>query len=269
MKKNMILLLFIFTVLLIIVAGCGKNSTDSNGLVEGDPSDPLFLQAQNSSEELVTGVLGGIDEGIEYLEYEGGGPLMKPADTLYLTMYDDYWYEYRSELITASGNWAQSDSFRFESGPNEYQILPDTNTSAFEFKNKLHMDYAENDTSSTINNLSSFRLTGLNTDEVTINGASDSDVEMTYGTAEAGMYFSSQLHDIVYLTDGLNYGNTNYPTAGVLELAVSISSNQQIGDMPTMNFAWSLTVTFNENGYHARLESSDYYWEWDETWGPV
>jgi len=269
MRKTTHWSLFIFSIMLILTVGCSKKSTDSSELSQGDPNDPLFLQAQQSSEELVGSVLGGVDESIDYMDYNGSGPFMKPADTLFLNMYDDYWYEYRFELITLSGAWAQSDSFRFESGSGEYQVLPDTNTSAFEFKNKSHMEYSESDTSMTIDNISSFRFGGINTDQATVNGTADSDLEMTYGVAEAGMDFSSQLQDIVYLTGELDYGETNYPISGVMELSVAVNSNQQIGDIPGMNFAWSLTVTFNENGYHARLESGDYYWEWDETWGPV
>jgi len=269
MKKHFALGVLMFAVMLMLVGGCSKNSTESGDPVEGDPNDITYLQAKQSSEGIISDVLGGVDGGIDYLDYEGDGPLMKPADTLFIVMYEDYWYEYRFELLTTGGQWAQSDSFRFESGIDQYQQFPDTNTTAFEFRNKFFLEFSEGDTSSMFFNNAAYRFTGVNSEEVTINGTTGAGIEIIVASSAASMDFDCELDDIVYSTEELEYGYENYPISGILVVSVDVHSDEQIGDVPAMNYDWTLTVTFNENGYHARLEAGDFYWEWDETWDPV
>jgi hypothetical protein len=269
MKKQFALFMMIFAAMLIVFSGCSKNSTDSSDPTEGDPNDVIYLQAKASSEDIIVDLLSGVDDGIGYLDYEGGDPLPKPADTLFLVMYEDYWYEYRFEMMSTEGQWVQSDSFRFESGVEQYQAFPDSNTTAFEFRNKFLMEFSVGDTSSTMTNDAAYRFTGINSEEVTINGSTDMGMEITAGSSEATMDVASELDDIVYLTEELEYNYENYPISGTLVIAVDVYSDYNMGDIPAMDYEWTLTVTFNENGYHARLEAGDFYWEWDETWDPV
>ncbi|MCP4583144.1 MAG: hypothetical protein GY839_16170 [candidate division Zixibacteria bacterium] len=267
--KHFIWLTMILTAMFMLGGGCSEKSTNSDDLIEGNPDDLTYLQAKQSSQDIIEDVLGGVDEGIDYLDYEGAGPLMKPADTLFIMMYEDYWYEYRFELLSAGGHWAQSDSFRFESGVDQYQQFPDSSTIAFEFRNKLLLEFTEADTSSTVFNNAAYRFTGINSNEITINGTTDAGVEIAIGSSEATLDSDSELDDIVYLAEGLEYGYENYPISGTMVVSVGVHSDEQMGEVPAMNYEWTLTVTFNENGYHARLEAGDFYWEWDETWGPV
>ncbi len=167
-----------------------------------------------------------------------------------------------------SSSMVMVDSFRFEQG-DAYQELPDSNTTAFEYRTRLDGEYNNADTSMSVTYHDAYRFTGINTDEITVNGTSIAEQEGNISQVEVSFGFSCELSDIVFLTQDINYEGDNYPVSGTAVVEVEIYTSDQIDDIPAMNISWTLTVTFNENGYHARLESDENYWEWDETWGPV
>ena len=270
MKKHLIWLAVLSFALLVMLAACSKDST-SSGLTEGNPNDPTYLQARAASEEMVDTVLGEIDDAIAMREFDGSGPVpARPADTLFMTMYEDYWWEFRLESGGGNGSLAASDSFRFEISDDEYQDLPDSTTNAYEYRSKFEIANESGDTSATAFANETLRLEGLTEELLTINGSSAQEVAITMGSAEASMNNSGSLEDIVFIMADLDDEIEDHPQSGVLTLSAAINSSQMVGGLPALNFEWTLTVTFSETGYHARLESGDNYWEWDREWeGPA
>lgn len=267
MKRIMVFPLVLIVALMIVLGGC-SSSTEPQTKIPGDPDDPIALAAQKEIDKNIGCVLESFDNGISWLNFDGSWYLAKPADTLFLIMYDDYWYEFHLDFTLDSSSMVMVDSFRFEQG-DSYQELLDSNTTAYEYRCRLDGEYIDADTSMSIYSRDAYRFTGINTDEITANGTSIAEQEGSISQVEVSFRYSCELAGIVFLTQDINYEGDNYPVSGTAVVAVEIYVSGQIDDIPAMNISWTLTVTFNENGYHARLESDENYWEWDETWGPV
>jgi len=60
--------------------------------------------------------------------------------------------------------------------------------------------------------------------------------------------------------------DSNHPTGGGMGSSIHYSSHSLYPNYPSGTYDWTLTLTFSETGYHARMESGDNYWEWDGTW---
>jgi len=266
MRKHIIWLFLVSLVLIITLSACSKDSTSSDP-TEGDPNDPTYLQARAASEAMVDTILGGIDYAIGMREFDGSGPMVaRPADTLFMTMYEDFWWEIRLEMEGEGGSMVASDSFRFEIAEDDYQDLPDSTTNAYEYRSKFEIETANGDTTASAYAYETLRLDGLTEQELLITGSSSQEIAITMGSVEASMSNSGGLADIVFIMADLDDEIDDHPQSGVLTLSAAINSSQAIGNLPALHFEWTLTVTFDEDGYHARLESGDNYWEWDESW---
>lgn len=249
--------------------GCSKNSSQPTGLTPGDDSDQTFLKAQATTDDFSEQYIESMNEALNYIYFSGS--LLRPADTSFIT-YDDetsWWVVVVDRLDDSTFvPFYLVDSVRFSAGVN-YQQYPDETTTTIDYRYwaDFHPE-AGQDTALDIYSHDECLLDGFTGDTIVVNGSTDYSVEGSIGNVEVEYSLTGEAEDVKYLRMLINDDGT-HPIAGRLSLTVTIHTSGELGDFPATNATWSLVLTFDDEGYHARLESGQNYWEWSRPWDEV
>ncbi len=255
--------------LAIVIAGCSENSSQSAGLTPGDPNDPNFLKAQETADDFSEQFIGSMNEGLNYVYFQGG--MLRPADTSLIT-YDEEssWWILVVDRLTdpAFTPFYMVDSVRF-SADGEYQQYPDESTTTIDYKfwAEFHPEASE-DTALDVFAHNDCSFDGFTGDTVVVNGSTDYSIEGTIGDVEVEFSLSGDAEDIEFLRANIN-GDGTHPVDGRLSLTLTMHTAGQIGDFPAVDGTWTLVLSFDEEGYDARLESGQNYWQWSRTWDEI
>ena len=255
--------------LAIGLAGCSKNSSRPAGLTPGDPSDPTFLKVQETTDQFGEQYLESINEALNYIYFSG--PLMRPADTSFIT-YDDetsWWILVVDRLSEPTFvPFYVVDSVRFSAG-DDYQQYPDETTTTIDYRfwAEYHPEASE-DTSLDIYAHNDCLLDGFTGDTVVVNGSTDYSIEGSIGDVDVEYSLTGDAENVKFLRAYINEDGT-HPVDGTLSLTVTIHTSGQIGNFPATNVTWTLVLTFDDEGYDARLESGQNYWQWSKSWSEI
>ena len=252
--------------------GCGDDSSSPKTKTPGDAHDQTFLAIQSSIEEdLLPGMLTSLNDGISLLDFSGG-PIAKANDTSYYDFnHDSYWWRY-IDIYNQDGEgyhygYSQADSFRFAEG-SQYQQFPDSGSTT-SLESRQHLDsesYNPSDSSETHVGVL-YHYTGLAGDTMTIAGSSDVSFGFATDSLNYDYAFGGNFDDVTIPIANIDpNSDNNHPTGGGLGMTINYEVQSLYPNYPNGSYDWSLTMTFSETGYHARIESGDNYWEWDGTW---
>lgn len=256
----------------ISMFGCSDKSSSPKTKTPGDANSQDFLTIKTTvSDELIPGMLDGLNEGIGLLGFDGGR-IQNTNDTSYYDFNDTtYWWRYVDQSEEEGEGYyysnAEIDSFRFEEGSG-YQLYPDSGTTTG-LDTRQHFD-GESVTAVETTQTSAdiiYHYTGLAGDVMTIAGSSDISFDMAIDSLTMSYAFGGDFSNVTIPIANLDPDSSNnHPTSGGMQTSIHYSSESSSPNYHSGSFDWTLTLTFSETGYHARVESGDYYWEWDGTW---
>ena len=263
MRKLYYCPLFLILAVTLIIGGCSDNSTNSNIDTEAMSES---LKTQTTS--LINTLGSLIGDGFDYLD-EGVGPYAKTADTSYYDFDDQsFWWTFYGEMsVTEPYVWTitELDSIRFSAG-DVHQETPNDSTNELEFRiiGEQITEYAADSTMGVDVYLSCDYSIG-DVDTVNIDGSLIYDIEIVMGTLEISYDFDCQYEDIVYV-----YETYSHPVDGSLTLDIGLhSSGDAAQNIPAGNFSASMTLTFDEDGYHGDMTIEGDNYTWDVSWNTV
>jgi len=263
MRKNYLLIaILLFSLSLFI--GCSDNSTDSV-LTEGQYDDPNYIQARPMVDSLVVASFENLGDGFgEYLFFDGNTPA-GAADTAYVIFDDETcWWQIYVSIDSADNHMIISDSVRFSSIDGCQQFPDSLTTNELEVRDFIDL-YLTMDTL-TIASLAhrNFHAVGLQNDIVTLNASEANESSVVNGQSSITIDYNGALIDVTFLRADI-YEETNdpYPLSGTLTMSMVLTIATPESNV---TISWSVTITFGPDGYHARAESGDNYWEWDGTY---
>ncbi len=240
-----------------IALACSDNATDNN-LTEGEPNDPSFLAAQDISDGFVDSLFITTGTAFGFIDFDGTAPMNAPADT-FLVVFD-------SSSCWWSLNWSIdttiifSDSVKFQDA-NGCQQFPDSlTTTEIEYRAYLDINIVSDSGSITATASNNLALAGIQEDTTIINATTAMEADYNHPIYQLAYNYSGTLNDIGFLTSELREENEPKPLSGTLTLALTIFGTSPDG---SGGVNWSVTITFNPNGYHGRAESGGNFWEWD------
>lgn len=254
MGKKLILIGFGLISGLLLVSGCGHDSTRST---DGDENDASYLLAK-----------ADIDSSMMEFDADGGDgsgwlddiPLVLDDSVIFDT--SSYWHIYSGTLQVDHLTWARVDSFRFSDAAGEYQQTMNLLTDVFE--HKLHRTYVFNNTQGGI------AWQKARHRDVRWDGFTDSilvftgNIQRTYAGQTPTAAFSHSMsgtHDSVrFRTDDFLNGLPTHPISGQF---YGTTDHTRQATNNTIHIAATYTVTFYEDHYHVHLVSGNNFWDWD------
>jgi len=264
MKFRLFGLLALMLALTFSFFACSDNSTDNN-LTEGDYNDPNYQAARTNTEMIVNSFLQEADQTSDYIGFDGSEP-MQACDSLSI-VFDDatcWWHLYLDYSDDSTNSTLLFiDSLKFQDAEGCQQFPDSFTTTSIEYRAFLDIDAVADSGTFIVNANENFLLEGIQEDTCVINAAANSNMDIASGLYEATLDYTGILDEIKFLTQELMYEENPRPVAGTLYLDLTVYGSNQQG---SGSWHWSVTITFNEGGYHARAESGENYWEWDITY---
>ncbi len=266
MKKSPIIMCVFLFGMAAIFSACSNDKKTNPVLTPGDPNDPTLAGARGQADVFVEIMMGQFSEGYDYLDWHGEAPLDAATDT-FSANYNPAsgWWSIYSHADDSTGAYLTfTDSIRF-AGDGGYQQWPDSlNTEGIEyrvnFNNNLVFDtslwqwqYVEN-----------IHLTGIQADQVAINGTSSIDFVVDNPHSDAAVNYDATLASIAFNHDDLEYESNPHPVSGALTWTMHVNSATPQG---SGDITWHVAMTFYPDHYHVRFESGTNYWEWDAQYG--
>lgn len=264
MKSRLFYLLTLLLATSVMFIACSDNSTDNN-LTEGDPQDPNFQMAQRTTEDIVDSFIQEADEASSYIGFDGSAP-MQACDSLAVTFDEtSCWWHLYFDYSDDSTNSTMLfvDSVKFQDIDGCQQFPDSLTTTSIEYRAFLDISVIADSGTFIENANENLLLEGIQEDTCVINATAESNAQVAVGLYEATYDYSGAIDDIKFLTQELVYEDNPKPVAGTLYLSLTLYGSNQQG---SGSWAWSVTVTFHEGGYHARAVSGENYWEWDVTY---
>jgi len=262
MKKLLLLFGIISLGAVFLIAGCSDSATESD-LTEGDPEDPNFQTARAITDDIVDTLFMAADAASDFIGFDGSAP-MQACDSLLITFDEEtcWWHIYLGADST-NASLIFVDSVKFQDA-EECQQFPDSlTTTSIEYRAYLDINVVNDSGTFIATANENLLLEGIQEDTCVLNATSASNLELASSLYEIAYDYSGALEDIKFLTLELMYEEDPRPVSGSLALNLTIYGSSQQGSMA---FNWSITITFNETGYHARAVSGENYWEWDVTY---
>lgn len=254
MLKKLTLICLSTTTALILVSGCGKDSTKTTA---GDENDASYLLAKA---DIDSSMLEFNEDGGDGSNWLGGIPLALDDSVVFDT--SSYWHIYSGSQQAGYLIWARIDSFRFSDAMGEYQQNINILTDVFE--HKLHRTYVFNNTQGGV------AWQKARHRNVTWEGFTDSilvhsgTVQRTYAGQASNAVFSHSMSGICdsikFRTDDFLNDLPTYPTAGQF---YGTTSHSRQSNNRTIQISTDFTVTFYDDHYHVHLVSGDNFWDWD------
>ena len=259
MKKLLLLFGIISLCAVFMIAGCSDNATESD-LTEGDYEDPNYQTARMITESIVDTLFLEADAASNFINFDGSAP-MQACDSLLITFDEEtcWWHIYLG-ADTTNASLIFVDSLKFQDAEG-CQMFPDSlSTTSIEYRAYLDIELVNDSAIIVANANENLLLEGIQEDTCVLNATAASNLELASSLYEIAYDYSGALDDIKFLTQELMYEEDPRPVSGTLALNLIIYGSSQQGSMA---FNWSIIITFNETGYHARAESGENYWEWD------
>jgi hypothetical protein len=263
MRKSYVLIGVLLLSLSLFI-GCSDNSTEP-ALTEGDYNDPSYQQAQPMVDSLVVATFENLGESFnEYLYFDGNTPA-SVADTAYL-VYDEetcWWHIYVS-IDSAENHIIVSDSVWFSSVEACQQFPDSLTTNELDVRAYVDLYLTEDTTTISSDAYRNFHAVGLQNDIVTLNASESNESSIVNGLSSVSIDYEGSLIDLTFLRGDVYEEATDpYPLSGTLTMSMLLTVETPEN---SMTISWSVTITFGPDGYHARAESGDNYWEWDGTY---
>ncbi|UCE66569.1 MAG: hypothetical protein JSU85_00720 [Candidatus Zixiibacteriota bacterium] len=263
MKKRIFFLFLIVLGIALVFSACSDNATESE-LTEGDYDDLNYETARATADSIVVAFFQEADEASDFIGFDGSAPMSPAAESLLIT-FDELscWWHIYVGADTTNGSLIFVDSVKFQDAEG-CQMFPDSlTTTSIEYRAYLDINVVSDTGSLVATANENLLLEGIQEDTCVINATAESNAEVALGLYEAAYDYSGALDDIKFLTEELMYEEEPRPVSGTLALNLTIYGSSQQG---SITFNWSIIITFNETGYHARAESGENYWEWDVTY---
>jgi hypothetical protein len=256
MKRLMILLAM--SASLILVIGCGKDSTKQP---TSDYNDARYLLAKGDIDSAM--VESDVDHN-DGSEWFGGVPLSAKVALDDSVLFDStsFWHIFVGSYEGQYQTWARIDSFRFSDTTGEYQ---QNHTSQLEtLEHRLHKNYVFDNQQSGVN------WVKIRSRNVKWDGFTDSNLILT-GTVQRSYTGQTPNWDFTYSMTGtfdsvlfntvdfLN-GLPTYPQSGHF---TGTAIHDRISNNLTIYFVSEFTVTFYTDHYHVHLVSGSDSWNWD------
>jgi hypothetical protein len=155
------------------------------------------------------------------------------------------------------------DSLKFQDSEGCQQFPDSLTTTSIEYRAFLDISIVADSGTFIGTANENLLLEGIQEDTCVLIATAESNLEVTSSLYEFAYDYSGVLDDIKFLTLDLMYEENPRPVAGTMYLNLTVYGSNQQG---SGNWTWSVIITFNEGGYHARAESGENYWEWDVTY---
>jgi len=204
--------------------------------------------------------------GLYYMYYGAANGLAKPADSTYNGVDSStcWWTHYldRSwEGDLFSIEYSQSDSVRFLDEDENCQILPDSTTYTLLFRSTggYYMSWSA-DSSLAFEYVMVGDFDGLTSDTVFISGSYLLDLVVEAGT-ETGIIDYDSEYDDVGIIISETYNDDIHPYTGAMTVSLHLEDSSN-----DIDAAASVTITFNDSGYHGAMTFAGITYSWDVTW---
>ena len=263
MKRLLLLFGIISLCAVFMIAGCSDSATESE-LTEGNPDDPNFQIARTMTDGIVDSLFNSSETAFGFLNFDGTAPSSVANDTLYVVFHESscWWEIYFS--IDSLNNWlVLIDSLQFRNAEG-CQQFPDSLTTT-EIEYRIYFDMSVSDDSASIDATGHqiFSLEGIQDDTVVVNATTQNNMDLAMGLLDILYEYDAVLTGLKFLALDLEEETEPRPVSGSLSLSLSVVSSSPNA---SGSINWSITITFNPTGYHARAESGENYWEWDVTY---
>ncbi len=245
------------------ICACSDNATDTP-LTEGDPNDPNYQSAQEMTNLYIDSLFDISGATFNFLNFDGSAPMNATADSLAIVFdQQSCWWSIYVSFDSTSGSMLMIDSLKFQD-VDGCQQFPDSATTT-EIENRAFFDLTvvADSGSMAISARENVLLQGIQGDTVVINATSDRYLDLAMGLFDITYDYDGVLSDLAFLTADLQSREAPKPISGSLNLNLIMYGTTQEG---SMSVNWSITVTFYPEGYHARAEAGENYWEWDVTY---
>jgi hypothetical protein len=247
-------------VTLILVGACSDKSTEP-AMTEGDPNSSEFVMARNYTEAFVDSIFNDVDMAMGFLTFDGSTPMRVSDDTVYIVFDESTcWWEIYASYDSGATYLIFVDSVRFADA-NGCQQFPDSlTTTELEFRADFDIHLAGDSGSISSDASRNLLVTGIQSDQVVFNGDEGNLLGLVMGQSSLTVDYDGSLTDLTFWSDDLRGNENPHPISGTLAMSMTITSVTPNGSAIV---DWSIVITFGPDGYHARAESGNNYWEWD------
>lgn len=264
MKSRLFCLFAMALALTFAFIACSDNSTEPP-LTEGDYENPNYQTARVYTEMIVDSLFQDADQASDYINFDGSAP-MRAYDSL-LISFDEttcWWHLYLDYSDDSTNSTLLFvDSLKFQDVDGCQQFPDSFTTTSIEYRAILDIDIVADSGTFLANANENLILEGIQEDTCVINASAATNLSVASTLYEFAYDYSGSMDDIKFLTQELMYDENPRPVAGTLNLDLTIYGSNQQG---SGSWHWTITITFNEGGYHARAENGENYWEWDKTY---
>jgi hypothetical protein len=265
MKKPILTLCVIIFGIAAVFSACSGDKKTNPAMTPGDPNDPNFTQAQVFAEQFVGTLTDQVIGGFEYIDWNGPGPMKVVSDSssFFYDSTSGWWVIYLHHDDSTSYDLTYTDSVRYE-GPEGHQRYPDSLTTSFEFRKRFNNDVITDTTAFETEYINSFAIDGLQADLVVFDGFTSTLLNSTTPQDTLLLDYDAGLDAVTFERVELETSDDPHPQSGGLTLSMFIHAVNAQG---STSISWNVQITFFPDHLHARFESGDNYWEWDEAYG--
>ncbi len=263
MRFKLFGLLVFMLALSVAYLGCSDKATEPE-LTEGDYQDPNYQVARMITESIVDSLFLEADAASDFIGFDGSAPMSPAAESLLIT-FDELtcWWHIYLGADTTNASMIFIDSVKFQDAEG-CQMFPDSlTTTCIEYRAYLDINLISDSLTIAASANENLLLEGIQEDTCVINATAVSNLELASTLYDIAYDYNGALDDIKFLTLELMYEENPRPVAGTMILNLTIYGANQQG---SGSWNWTIIITFNEGGYHARAESGENYWEWDVTY---
>ncbi len=266
----------LFSVMLLMVAGCGDDETTNNNTITGSSTDPEYVAVRTQLDEFVDSTVTFFENGLNTIQGISDGDIIIPPQYAVVpeqqdswdTSYVDGWHiiqiAYTHRNQSDEGVWQMSltDSIQYslngvpqESWQNRDQLV---------FKH--HWTYDVFDTTvthSSIVGATDFTFSNLNSSFGTITGSRDITIHNKTVTNDSTVWrdftFAADVNNVT-VKNSTYTGWTNCPSSGSISVTVEMVYKKDTDDPVTTT--WHATFTFSNGSLTASISKGNTVWSY-------
>lgn len=266
----------LIAVMLLMVAGCGDDDTNTPTTITGSLSDPDFVAVKAQLDDFVDSTIAFFENGLNTLEGISDGDIIIPPqyavspeqeDSIH-TSYTNGWHvieiSYTEKDQNQEGIWQMTltDSIQYKKNG----VAQEDWRGHDELVYKHHWTWDVFDTNVTHTSLAGnadFTFANVNTLQATVTGSRDLTVHDKVVTVESTIWrdftFTADINNVT-LKKSDNTGWSNCPAGGSVSATVEMVYTKDDDDPVTST--WNATFTFSNGNLSASITKGNTVWSY-------